>query len=220
MTNVFVQPDIAHSICAHVMIHCTQSNTSAMRPSSIIRTAALLLAAFSFRLASAQTNASLPPVTNNFSVGISAGHYRYDPGVAMEFTTRAIFQHHLSLRIRGTKQWFEEYKARHSEWIAYHSLSAGLVYSGKIFDRTRLYTEMGAMALFPDPVFSEARMEEGFYGLAGLDIAVVSGRNHTLCLFISAGPSFMKAYAEKMEGRPRYGHGLHFVNGLRVYFGK
>ena len=31
-----------------------------------------------------------------------AGHYRYDPGIAIEFTTRAIFQNHLSLRIRGS----------------------------------------------------------------------------------------------------------------------
>ena len=163
---------------------------------------------------------SVVPNASRLSAGISAGHYKYDPGIAIEFTTRAVFQHHLSLRIRGSIQWLEDYQAIHYEWISYNTFSAGLVYNGRLFDRTRFYTEFGFLGIVPDARFSEAGFVEGFYQFNGLEITLLDRKDYTLCLHLGVGPAFIKASAEKIEGNPRYANGFHFINGVRVYFGK
>src|SRR5690606_37313447 len=104
--------------------------------------------------AMAQTDEAPTAVPSKPSVGMSGGHYRYDPGVGIEFTTRAIFQNHLSLRLKGTTQWLEDYKAIHDQWVSYHTFSAGLVYHGQLFDRTRFYAELGVIAIMPNSKFS------------------------------------------------------------------
>ena len=161
-----------------------------------------------------------PPNASKISAGISAGHFGYDPGLAIEFTTRAIFQNHLSLRVRGGVQWLEAYKAIHSQWVTYQSLSAGLVYNGRLFDRTRFYAELGILGIIPDARFSDKTFIEGFYELNGLEITLVRKQDYTLCLYLGVGPAFIKASAEKIEGNPRYANGLYFINGFRFYFGK
>ena len=182
--------------------------------------AALFLVSLLAPPALAQTEVTYKPNASRLSVGISAGHYRYDPGIALDFTTRAIFQNHLSLRLRGSVQWLEAYQAAHDEWVSYRTFSTGLVYNGKLFDGTRFYAEFGLLGIFPDVRFSDETFIDGFYQFNGLEITLLSGNDYVLCLYIGAGPAFVKAYAEKLEGRPHYGNGLHFVNGLRVYFGK
>lgn len=152
--------------------------------------------------------------------GISGGHYRHDPGIAIEFTTRSIFQNHLSLRLRGTKQWLEDYKAIHDQWVSYHTFSAGLVYNGQLFERTRFYAELGMIGIVPNSKFSDGRFVDGLYELNGVEINVFEKDEYAVCLFIGIGPSFIKAHADKIEGAPRYGNGVHFINGLRVYLGK
>ena len=168
----------------------------------------------------AQPDKETVPNASRLSAGISAGHFRYDPGIAVDFTTRAIFQHHLSLRIRGGVQWLEAYQAIHYQWVSYETFSTGFVYNGRLFDRTRFYVEFGILGIIPDARFSNESFVEGFYEFNGLEITVLDRNDYTLCLYLGIGPAFIKASAEKIEGNPRYGNGLHFVNGVRVYFGK
>lgn len=158
------------------------------------------------------------PTSNRISAGVSAGHYRYDPGVAIEFTTRAIFQHHLSLRIRGGIQWSEAYKSAYDHWVSYRSFATALVYSGQVFESTRFYTELGLIGFVPDTRFSDDDFVEGFYEFNGLEITILSKPDYTICVYLGAGPAFINAHAEKIEGNPAYGNGLHFINGVRVYF--
>lgn len=190
-----------------------------MKTSTII--SALLLAACVLPMeAHAQVQSESIVNASRLSAGISAGHYKYDPGVAIEFTSRAVFQNHLSLRLRGGVQWLEAYEAIHYQWISYHTFSTGLVYNGRLFDRTRFYAEFGILGIVPDARFSEKGFVDGFYEFNGLEITLVTRKDYTLCVYLGAGPAFIKASAEKIEGNPRYGNGLHFINGLRVYFGK
>lgn len=170
--------------------------------------------------AHAQNHPAPTPVTSKPSIGISAGHYRYDPGVAIEYTTRGVFQNHLSLRIKGGIQWLEDYKAIHNQWVRYHTFSAGLVYNGQLFDRARFFAELGLIGISPNARFSDSGFVQGIYQFNGVEINLLRKDNYTMCLFLGAGPAFIKASAEKIEGSPRYGHGIHFINGVRVYIGE
>lgn len=167
-----------------------------------------------------QTDATPAPETSKPAIGISGGHYRYDPGVALEFTTRAIFQHHLSMRVKAGMLWLEDYKAIHDQWAPYYSFSAGVVYNGQVFDRARFFAELGVIGITPNPKFSDSGFVEGLYQFNGLEITLLQRKRSTTCLFFGVGPAFINAFAEKIEGRPRYGRGLHYINGLRVYIGK
>lgn len=191
-----------------------------MKTSTTIPALLFVASALFIQGAVAQTDQKSAANPNKPALGISAGHYSYDPGVAIEFTTRGIFQNHLSLRIKGGTQWLEDYKAVHHEWVSYHTFSVGVVYNQKLFDRTRFYAELGMIGIMPNTRFSDSGLVEGLYELNGLEIGLLQKEDYSISLFLGVGPSFAKAYAEKMEGRPRYGHGLNFVNGLRVYIGK
>jgi hypothetical protein len=167
----------------------------------------------------AQEAADLGPQEKRLSAGISAGHYSYDPGLAIEFTTRPVFQDHVSLRIRGSLQWLEAYQAAQYNWISYQTIATGLVYNGKLFDRTRFYAEFGMLGIIPNAKVSEKAFVEGFYEFNGLEITLLSRKNYKLCFYFGVGPAFINASAEKLEGNPHYGNGLHFINGFRAYFG-
>lgn len=167
-----------------------------------------------------QTDARAAAETSKPAIGISGGHYRYDPGLAVEFTTRGIFQNHLSMRVKATMLWLEDYKAIHDQWIPYYSFSAGLVYNGQLFDRARFFAELGVIGITPNPKFSDTGFVEGLYQFNGLEITLLQRKRSKTCFFFGLGPSFVNAFAEKIEGRPRYGRGLHFINGFRVYLGK
>lgn len=168
----------------------------------------------------AQTDATPAPETSKPAIGLSGGHYRYDPGVALEFTTRAILQNHMSMRVKAGMLWLEDYKAIHDQWVPYYSFSAGVVYNGQLFDRARFFAELGVIGIAPNPKFSDSGFVEGLYQFNGLEITLLQRKGSTTCLFFGVGPAFVNAFAEKIEGRPRYGRGLHFINGLRVYIGK
>ena len=80
--------------------------------------------------------------------------------------------------------------------------------------------ELGILGLIPDARFSEKGFVNGFYEFNGLEITLLAKDDYALCVYLGVGPSFVKASAEKIEGNPSYGNGLHFINGIRVYFGK
>lgn len=180
-----------------------------------------ILAAISLFLSTAAWTQELPkpsPTADKISIGLSAGHFRYDPGVAVEFTTKAFLQDQISIRVKGSIQWLEAYKATYDHWANYRSFSAGLVYNGTITDRVRFYVEMGMLAIVPDVSFSDESFIEGFYEFNGLEITITEKPNLLMTFFFGAGPAFIDATAEKIEGSPRYGNGIHYINGLRVYF--
>lgn len=183
--------------------------------------ALLIIASVGFtQSAAAQSEEKTTMSPGKPAFGISGGHYRHDPGIAIEFTTRAVFQNHLSLRLRSTKQWLEDYKAIHDQWVSYHTFSVGLVYNGQLFERTRFYAELGMLGIVPNNKFSDGRFVDGLYELNGVEINLFEKKEYAVCLFIGIGPAFIKAHADKIEGAPRYGNGVHFINGLRVYLGK
>ena len=78
-----------------------------------------ILAAISLFLSTAAWTQELPkpsPTADKISIGLSAGHFRYDPGVAVEFTTKALLQDQISIRVKGSIQWLEAYKATYDHW--------------------------------------------------------------------------------------------------------
>lgn len=153
-----------------------------------------------------------------FSMGISTGHYRYDPGIAAEVTSPPVFQGSLSLRIRASVQWLEAYKSIHDEWLTYHTYSAALVYNHNLSERARFFAELGVMGIAPDIKFSSERFVEGFYQLNGLEIALINKEDFRMSLWFGVGPAFIDSHADRIEGRPSYGNGLHYLQGLRFYF--
>ena len=187
---------------------------------SVLSTLVIVASFLLIQSAAAQSEQTASGLPGKPAFGISGGHYRHDPGIAIEFTTRAIFQNHLSLRLRSTKQWLEDYKAIHDQWVSYHTFSAGLVYNGQLFERTRFYAELGMIGIVPNSKFSDGRFVDGMYELNGVEINLFEKKEYAVCLFIGIGPSLIKAHADKIEGAPRYGNGVHFINGLRVYLGK
>jgi hypothetical protein len=158
------------------------------------------------------------PTLRKMSIGLSAGHYRYDPGVAVEFTTKAFLQNQLSIRVRGSVQWMEAYKAVYDRWASYRSFSAGLVYNGVISERARFFAEVGMLGIAPDNRFSDKRFIEGIYEFNGVEIIFVNREDYLLSFYFGLGPTFINSTAEKIEGNPRYGSGIHYINGIRIYF--
>lgn len=122
------------------------------------------------------------------------------------------------MRVKAGMLWLEEYKAIHDQWISYYTFSAGLVYNGQLFDREGFFAELGAVGLAPNPKFSDSGFVEGLYQFSGLEITLLQEKHSTTCLFFGMGPAFVNAFAEKIEGRPRYERGLHFINGLGYTF--
>ncbi|MEX2232273.1 MAG: hypothetical protein WD824_08940 [Cyclobacteriaceae bacterium] len=111
----------------------------------------------------------------------------------------------------------EAYKATYRHWATYRSFGAAIVYSASITDRV-FYAEFGLLAIVPDIRFSKEKYLPGFYQLNGLEILLRNKENYGLCLYLGVGPSFINAFADKLEGNPRYGRGLLYINGIRFYF--
>ena len=155
---------------------------------------------------------------DKFAAGISAGHYGYDPGVAAEITTPSFFKGHLQLRARGTLQWLEAYKSSNNHWARYRSYSLALVYHSRLYDRARFYVEAGTFTIVPDGSFSDRRFLQGVYEVTGLEVFVVNSAHYNIVFYVGIGPAFIEAYADRLEGTPRYGNGIHYMNGFRVYF--
>lgn len=155
---------------------------------------------------------------NKFSGAVSGGHYGYDPAIGVELTTPSFYRNHLRFRVRANLQWLEAYKATYQHWARYYSYSAALVYHSQILDRARFYVELGTFAIVPEATFSEKRFLQGFYEFNGLEIFLISTSHYNLAFYLGIGPMFIEAYADKLERRPRYGNGIQYSNGVRIYF--
>ncbi len=155
---------------------------------------------------------------NKLSIAFALAHYGYDPAFGFEITTRTMIGNHFALRLRGSIQMMEAYKAADDKWISYQSFGLGMVYQANIIERARFYAELGGFALVPDNRFTSKKFLQGIYGLAGLEIYFLKKNTYNLSFFLAGGPAFINARAEKLAGKPRYGNGLIYMNGLRLYF--
>lgn len=171
--------------------------------------------ALAIRPGFAQVNANLH---NSFSVGVLCGTYGSDSGVGLELGTPSLFKNRLSIRVRGTKNWLEAYKATYDEWAKYETLTACLVYNALVAKRARGYIEFGPLYVFPDKAFSDERPKPGVTSSIGAELFVFSDRHLNVCYYVSGGYSYIRAYAEELENKPRYGNGLVFNSGFRFYF--
>lgn len=154
----------------------------------------------------------------SISLGISGGDYRYDPALGLEITSPQIFINHLRIRLKANRTWLEQYKSSTGHWVTFNSYWAGLVYNTNTIERARVFFEGGFYILSPNKIFSSAKLHTGYYGAVGLELFVVENPKERLAYFLSGGFASIQAYADKLEGSPRYGNGLIFVNGLRYYF--
>lgn len=168
--------------------------------------------------APAQPPPSLFAHAQEYAVGISGGHWSWDPFVALELSSHSFAQDHLRFRLRGSLHGLEAYKASRRHWATYQVYAAGAVYQARISERGRFYIEAGAFGLIPNRTFSGKKLLIGYYGLTGVEVFVINRPGHNVTFYLAAGPSFIKAYAERLEGSPRYGNGLQYVGGLRYYF--
>jgi hypothetical protein len=159
---------------------------------------------------------SLPAKT--FSLGVTAGEYGYDAGVGVEISTPCIQNTSLCFRIKGMVTWLEQYKADYDTWARYESLNVATVYNVYTFERSRLYIELGTYFIFPDAKFSKQKSIQGISGSTGVELSVITSSNFLMCYYFSGGIGYIRAYADRLENKPRYGNGIVFSNGFRFYF--
>jgi len=154
---------------------------------------------------------------NKGSIGISAGHYSFDPGIMAIVTTPFFLSNKFALRIAGGVRWSEYYLAETNKSAYFSSMQAGLLYFITQEDRVRVYSEVGFNIVFPNAVFSDKEKVTGMHGLIGLDFFIFSTGNFGLVYFVEAGYSANPAEAEKLEGQPAYANGPMAVTGFRFH---
>lgn len=155
---------------------------------------------------------------NRLSAAFTLAHYGYDPAFGFEVTSRPFLRNHFAFRLRGNIQMMEAWKAADDHWIAYQSFGLATVYQVDVSEVAKFYAELGGFALLPDRRFTSKKFLKGIYELNGLEICLRRKQTHNLAFFVALGASFINARAEKVEGRPRYGNGLIYMNGVRLYF--
>jgi len=154
---------------------------------------------------------------NKGSIGLSVGHYSFDPGIIASITTPYFLNNKFALRIAGGIRWSEYYLAETDKWAYYSSMQAGLLYFITLEDRVRVYSELGFNVVFPNAVFSDKEKVTGMHGLIGLDFFIFSRENFGLVYFVEVGYSANPAEAEKLEGQPDYANGLMAITGFRFH---
>ncbi|HEY0653036.1 MAG TPA: hypothetical protein VGD65_07905 [Chryseosolibacter sp.] len=152
------------------------------------------------------------------SVGITAGHYNYDPAIGLELTSPEVFVTNLRVRGKANVTWLEQYQITDHRWPTFNSYWTGLVYNTNTLERGRVFFESGAYLLQPNKTFSSANLRTGFYGAIGVELFVAPNTRQRFSYFFSGGFAAINARADKLEGRPRYGQGVIFTNGFRYFF--
>jgi hypothetical protein len=154
---------------------------------------------------------------NKGSIGLSVGHYSFDPGIMANVTTPFFLNNKFALRIAGGIRWSEYYLAETNKSAYYSSMQAGVLYHITLEDRVRVYSELGFNIVFPNAVFSDKKKVTGVHGVLGLDFFTYSRGNFGLVYFVELGYSVNPAIAEKLEGQPTYANGLMAVTGFRFH---
>lgn len=151
------------------------------------------------------------------SIGITAGHYDYDPAIGLEITSPAILNN-FRFRVRANHNWSERYQAASGHWATFNSYWCALIYNTDPVDKTRIFFESGAYLIQPSKVFSSTKMHTGCFAAVGVELFVAPNTRQRFSYFFSGGFAGINAHADKLEGRPRYGQGMIFTNGFRYFF--
>lgn len=175
----------------------------------------ILTLTFNTYCASAQDQ-SLPGKA--FSVAMVASEYGYDAGLGVEVGSPGMLNNRVCFRAKGNITWFEQYKATYDHWATYKSLTISIVYNTLVIERSRFYFELGTYYTFPGENFSQKKSIQGITGSTGVELFVVAKPNFHMCYYFSGGYAHSRAYADKLENKPRYGNGFVFNNGFRFYF--
>lgn len=165
----------------------------------------------------AQEGAHRLPV-NRFAVGISTGHYGYDPAAGIDITTSSFFRDRFSLRLHGTWHGLEAYQSSYHHWASYQSYSLGIVYHSNVIDHARFFLELGMFAIIPDSRFSKEKYLQGLYQFSGVEVFFINTSQYYIGFHLGIGPTLIDAHADKLERSPRYGNGIFYLSGLRLYF--
>jgi hypothetical protein len=152
------------------------------------------------------------------SVGVGAGHFGDDAGLSVSFTSPSFFDSKLTVRFSPGVQWSEYYFAHASEWTSYATVKTGLVYTIRIIDRSRIYTEAGSFMIFPNRILSAKKQLQGGYGVLGFELFIYTKPAASIGYYFEYGYVGISAYAEKLERNPRYSNGVNISTGFRFYF--
>src|SRR5690349_10134790 len=108
------------------------------------------------------------------SLAVFAGGYGYDSGIGVEIGSPAFSNNRLSVRLRGSTSWLEQYKAAYDHWAQYKTVNASIVYNFTSIERCRTFVEAGPFVVFPDKRFSSETSFQGLTASAGVEMFVLS----------------------------------------------
>ncbi|MBL0743021.1 hypothetical protein [Chryseolinea lacunae] len=181
----------------------------------------ILLPALVSQNVCAQMDSTQRPQPNRCNLAVGAGQFGDDWGISAELTTPTFWNKALALRFKGSTYWLECYKARQDHWAPYRMVSVSLVYKFRITADAGTYVayvEAGPFTILPDERYSTQKHVEGFSAAVGAELFFRQCPRVPVCYFLALGASACKASADTLDGEPRYGEGLTFVNGFRFYF--
>jgi hypothetical protein len=151
-------------------------------------------------------------------IGLVAGDFSGDSGVGLEASFRPLFKGPVCIKLRGSINWMEQYKATYGHWAAYSTVSASAVMYRTLQQRARAYMEVGPVLIIPSNKISYKSFVAGASGLIGLELFLGHTESVNLCYFVGGGIVYSRAHADRVEGNPTYGSGIVFSNGIRLYF--
>jgi len=184
----------------------------------IIQTLILALTVTTGVVAQPPVDSALTRKINQYSIAAGVGEFGEDWGVGVELTTRTIWANSLSLRARGNIYWLECYKVRLGQWATYRKAELSLVYHFPLLEnKGRVYLRASPFALFTEKSYSNKTHVGGFAGAVGVELFGRRNACFPIAYYFSLGASRCKAMAEKLEGSPRFGEGINFNTGFRIY---
>lgn len=130
--------------------------------------------------------------------------------------TSPYYSNRIALRLRANLQYLEYIPANENAytWNPYGNATLGAVVKHNVISNVlNVYSEGGAIALFPSGTFSNKKASLGGYGVLGVEL-MVGG----LSYFFEMGGVGTGAQAEKASGKPIYSNGFIMSSGLHFYW--
>lgn len=182
----------------------------------------LIALLFSMALVTCQTHSDAQNLTywnkiKRTSIGIQAGHYDLDAGLALQITTPLFLSESFALRFTGAVQWLETYRQKKLDLIPYNSVRTGLVYNFPMIDRSRIYLEGGYYMIIPNNTFSNEDLVNGGYGILGLEMFFYQHPQLVASFFAEIGITALDAKAERLIDERSYANGPLFTVGFRFH---
>ena len=140
-----------------------------------------------------------------------------DTGIGAELGSPSFFKNRIQLRFSGSVMWHEDCKALYDHWGKYNVLNALVAYNLRTRERYRPYVEVGTTYVFPSDKISDSGNVQGINLAGGLELFLAGNPRSRVCYYINLGVSHIRAYADQLEGEPRYADGFFFRTGFRLY---